>query len=107
MPNRTNTHILRQVKPYSKEYDEELSLEVVTNWLVDTFCRNECSRPSGYSHRKTACCCVMFLQGEEGEDEPHPVVRNVAEYLLHWAKLNYSQKKHQLNEWFKVSSYLE
>ena len=90
-------HVLSQIKPYSKGFNEEEAIEKCAHFLTSHLALKTCSKPSGYSRRETQCTCLSFLVDDD--DETAEVVQVVAQFMVQWAGLKFPAKKDLLEEW--------
>ena len=98
-----NTHVLLQMKPKSKDFNEGAALEQCYHWIVTEFAPMKCMRAAGKGHRQTKCGCMNFLQEVENADD----TMKVAQYIVLWSTFSAETRRNLLHEWAQVSCLLK
>ena len=94
------THILKSIKPKEKNFSATEAVYDAHQRIVHEFAVQNCRLPSGSNQYRTKCRCVGFL----AEAANTRKVMMVAEYLVHYAKMNRDMKRELMYEWSKVAS---
>ena len=95
-------HILKTIHPEEKNFSAADAVHEAHEWIVNEFAPQNCRLPSGSNGRSTNCTCVGFL-AEAGNTRKAMLV---AEYLVHYAKMNRDMTRELMYEWAKVASVL-
>ena len=59
------THILKRIKPHTKDLDAEEATELCFQWLTCTLCAKPCFSVPSVRKYETKCTCIQFLAEEE------------------------------------------